>query len=131
MPDSGGVVIVPAFTGLGAPYWDMYARGTILGLTRGSTRAHVARAALEGIAQRCADVTEAMAAFCGSAPALLAAENAQVTDTRYDDGVTVQFTLEAERQGTLQAALTERSAGQLTLTARGEVFAPFPVSAEE
>ena len=45
--------------------------------------------------------------------------------------MTVQFTLEAERQGALQAALTERSAGQLTLTARGEVFAPFPVSAEE
>lgn len=67
----------------------------------------------------------------GFLPALLAAENAQVTDTRYDDGVTVQFTLEAERQGALQAALTERSAGQLTLTARGEVFAPFPVSAEE
>ena len=67
----------------------------------------------------------------GFLPALLAAENAQVTDIRYDDGVTVQFTLEAERQGALQAALTERSAGQLTLTARGEVFAPFPVSAEE
>lgn len=66
----------------------------------------------------------------GFLPALLAAENAQITDTRYDDGVTVQFTLEAERQGALQAALTERSAGQLTLTAQGEVFAPFPVSPE-
>lgn len=66
----------------------------------------------------------------GFLPALLAAENAQITDTLYDDGVTVRFTLEAERRGTLQAALTERSAGRLTLTELEEVFAPFPVGPE-
>ena len=66
--DSGGVVFVPAFTGLGAPYWDQDVRGTISGLTRGTTRAHLARAALEGIGQQVADVVEAMAADAGSAP---------------------------------------------------------------
>ncbi|WP_038041734.1 glycerol kinase GlpK [Thermus tengchongensis] len=58
--DTGGVYLVPAFTGLGAPYWDPYARGAILGLTRGTTRAHLARAALEGIAFQVADVVRAM-----------------------------------------------------------------------
>ena len=60
VPDSGGVVVVPAFTGLGAPYWDMYARGAILGLTRGSNRAHIARAVLEGIAYQVTDLMLAM-----------------------------------------------------------------------
>ena len=60
VPDAGGVVVVPAFTGLGAPYWDMYARGTILGLTRGSTRAHIARATLESIAFQVTDLVRAM-----------------------------------------------------------------------
>jgi len=60
VPDTGGVVFVPAFTGLGAPYWDAYARGTILGMTRGTTRAHIARAALDSIAYQTADVLEAM-----------------------------------------------------------------------
>jgi glycerol kinase len=59
-PDNGGVYVVPAFAGLGAPHWDQYARGTIVGLTRGSTRAHIARAALEGIAYQVADVLRAM-----------------------------------------------------------------------
>ena len=54
MPDSGDVVFVPALTGLGAPHWDPYARGAILGITRGTTRAHIARATLEAIAFRCA-----------------------------------------------------------------------------
>jgi len=58
--DSGGVVIVPAFTGLGAPHWDAEARGAIFGLTRGTSRAHIARAALESIAFQSADVLEAM-----------------------------------------------------------------------
>ncbi|MBX2822414.1 MAG: glycerol kinase GlpK [Rhodothermaceae bacterium] len=58
--DNGGVYIVPAFTGLGAPHWDQYARGTITGITRGSTKAHFARAALEGIAYQVADVLDAM-----------------------------------------------------------------------
>lgn len=60
VPDAGGVVMVPAFTGLGAPHWDADARGTILGLTRGSTKAHLARATLEAIAFQVADLHEAM-----------------------------------------------------------------------
>ena len=60
VPDSGGVFVVPAFTGLGAPYWDMYARGAILGLTRGTTKAHIARAVLESIAYQVADLIGAM-----------------------------------------------------------------------
>lgn len=58
--DTGGVYLVPAFTGLGAPYWDMYARGTITGLTRGSNRNHIIRAALESIAYQTRDVLDAM-----------------------------------------------------------------------
>jgi glycerol kinase len=58
--DSGGVVLVPAFTGLGAPYWDSEARGTLLGMTRGTTAAHIARATLDGIAFQVADLVEAM-----------------------------------------------------------------------
>jgi glycerol kinase len=60
VPDSGGVVLVPAFAGLGAPHWDPYARGSISGITRGTTGAHFARAALEAIAFQVADVLEAM-----------------------------------------------------------------------
>jgi glycerol kinase len=60
VPDTGGVMFVPAFTGLGAPYWDAYARGTILGMTRGTNKAHIARAALDSIAYQTADVLEAM-----------------------------------------------------------------------
>src|SRR2546427_279066 len=62
VPDNGGVYVVPAFVGLGAPYWDAYARGTIVGLTRGTTRAHLVRATLEAIAWQSRDVLEAMAA---------------------------------------------------------------------
>jgi glycerol kinase len=61
VPDSGGVVMVPAFTGLGAPHWQAGTRGALLGLTRGTTGAHIARAALEGIAHQVADVLGAMA----------------------------------------------------------------------
>ena len=60
VPDCGGVYLVPAFAGLGAPHWDQYARGTITGLTRGTTAGHIARAALEGIAFQVADVLEVM-----------------------------------------------------------------------
>jgi glycerol kinase len=60
VPDTGGVYFVPAFSGLGAPHWDQYARGTIIGLTRGSNRAHIARAALEGISFQIADILDAM-----------------------------------------------------------------------
>jgi len=67
VPDAGGVVLVPAFAGLGAPHWDPYARGAILGITRGTTAAHLARAALEGIALQVADLLDAMAADTGRA----------------------------------------------------------------
>jgi glycerol kinase len=60
VPDNGGVYLVPAFAGLGAPHWDQFARGAIVGLTRGSTKAHIARAALEGIAHQVDDVLRAM-----------------------------------------------------------------------
>lgn len=60
VPDSGGVLLVPAFTGLGAPYWDMYARGTMVGITRGTTAAHIARAVLDSIAYQVTDLIKAM-----------------------------------------------------------------------
>ena len=66
VPDSGGVFFVPALTGLAAPYWDQYARGTIVGLTRGTTAAHIARAALEGIAFQVYDIVQAMARDLGA-----------------------------------------------------------------
>ncbi len=65
VPDSGGVILVPAFTGLGAPHWDAYARGIIIGLTRDTSAAHIARAALEGVAFQCADLIDAMYADTG------------------------------------------------------------------
>ena len=71
VPDTGGVYIVPAFTGLGAPYWKPDARGAIYGLTRGTSRPHLARAALEAIAYQIADLSSAMAADAGKPLALL------------------------------------------------------------
>jgi glycerol kinase len=65
VPDNGGVYLVPAFAGLGAPHWDPYARGTIVGITRGTTAGHLARAALESIAYQVADLLDAMAADAG------------------------------------------------------------------
>ena len=76
--DSGGVVVVPAFAGLGAPHWDPYARGTVLGLTRGTGRAHLARATLDGVAHQSADLLEAMAADAG----------APLAELRVDGGMT-------------------------------------------
>ncbi len=83
VPDAGGVVFVPAFTGLGAPYWQPEARGAIVGLTRGTTVAHIARAALESIAFQSAALLQAMsrdAAAAGSAP---------VSELRVDGGASV------------------------------------------
>jgi glycerol kinase len=65
VPDSGGVYFVPAFVGLGAPHWDSYARGSIFGITRGTTAAHLARAAVESIAYQVADLLDAMRKDCG------------------------------------------------------------------
>ena len=74
--DNGGVYVVPAFTGFGAPHWDMYARGAIFGLTRGSNRSHIIRAALESIAYQTKDVLDAMIQDIG----------APITSLRADGG---------------------------------------------
>lgn len=79
VPDSGGVVIVPAFTGLGSPWWDPHARGTICGLTRGSTAAHLARATIESIAYQTRDVVDAMTQASG----------VPIRDLRVDGGAAV------------------------------------------
>jgi glycerol kinase len=79
VPDAGGVYLVPAFTGLGSPHWDAYARGTIVGLSRGTTRAHLARAALEAIAFQSADVLAAMQRDAGR----------PLTELRVDGGASV------------------------------------------
>jgi glycerol kinase len=79
VPDAGGVVLVPAFTGLGAPHWDAYARGALVGITRGTTAGHLARAALEGIALQVADLLAAMEADSG----------VPVAELRVDGGATV------------------------------------------
>ncbi|WP_312159785.1 glycerol kinase GlpK [Oscillibacter sp.] len=79
VPDSGGVLVVPAFTGLGAPYWDMYARGTILGVTRGTGKAHLCRAVLDSIAFQVCDLITAMAADAGR----------PITSLRVDGGASV------------------------------------------
>ena len=105
VPDSGGVAFVPAFTGLGAPHWDPYARGTLVGLTRGTTRAHLARAALESIALQSADVLEAMQADSGSA----------LTELRVDGGASsndLLMQLQADLLGVpvLRPAVTETTA---------------------
>ena len=82
-PDNGGVYLVPAFTGLGAPHWDASARGAITGLTRGTTAAHLARAALESIAYQSADLLRAMEADCGR----------KLRELRVDGGATVNNAL--------------------------------------
>ncbi|MGH9405802.1 MAG: glycerol kinase GlpK, partial [Terriglobia bacterium] len=71
VPDSAGVYFVPAFVGLGAPYWDAYARGTLVGITRGANRNHLARATIEAMAYQTRDVLECMAGDCGMKPRLL------------------------------------------------------------
>jgi glycerol kinase len=78
VPDTGGVVFVPALTGLGSPYWDPYARGTITGLTRGTTKAHLVRAAIEAMAHQSQDVIEAMARAMGHGPSELRVDGGAV-----------------------------------------------------
>lgn len=80
IPDTGGVVLVPAFAGLGAPHWDMYARGTIVGLTRGTGRAQIIRAAEEAIAYQNCDVVAAMQADSGQPIAQLHVDGGAATD---------------------------------------------------
>ena len=83
VPDTDGVYIVPAFAGLGAPHWNPYARGTIFGLTRGTSRSHLARAALESIAYQTHDVLSAMSADSGI----------HIKELRVDGGATVNTLL--------------------------------------
>jgi len=83
VPDAGGVYLVPAFAGLGAPHWNQHARGDIFGLTRGSTNAHIARAALDSIAYQTYDVLKAMEADAGIS----------ITELRVDGGATVNNAL--------------------------------------
>ena len=84
--DTGGVYLVPAFTGLGAPWWDMYSRGTMVGITRGTGRPHVVRAALEAIAYQSADLMDAMVQDCGFVP-----ERLQVDGGASVNGFLMQF----------------------------------------
>jgi glycerol kinase len=105
VPDSGGVYLVPAFTGLGAPHWDAYARGTIIGLTRDSSAAHIARAALEGIAFQVADLVEAMQADTGR----------RLRELRVDGGASrseplMQFQADLLRIPVVRPAVTETTA---------------------
>jgi glycerol kinase len=106
-PDSGGVFIVPAFTGLGAPYWDAEARGAILGLTRGSSRAHLARAALEAMAFQNSELIECLRADSGLA----------VTECLADGGAAENGLL-LQLQADLSGARVRRPA-DLGATARG------------
>jgi glycerol kinase len=80
VPDNGGVYLVPAFAGLGAPHWDAYARGAMFGLTRGVTGAHLARAALEAIALQSRDVLIAMQKDAGITPGLPRRRSAAASD---------------------------------------------------
>ena len=109
VPDSGGVMMVPAFTGLGAPYWDANARGTITGLTRGSTIAHIARAALESIAFQSAALLLAMSRDA------VAAGSAHVSELRVDGGacsndMLMQFQADLLGIPVLRPAVTETTA---------------------
>ena len=109
VPDSGGVMVVPAFTGLGAPYWKPDARGSITGLTRGSTLAHIARAALESIAFQSAALLQAMQRDAASAGA------AAVSELRVDGGACVndllmQFQADLLGIAVVRPAVTETTA---------------------
>ena len=109
VPDSGGVMLVPAFTGLGAPYWNPEARGTMTGLTRGSTLAHIARAALESIAFQSAALLQAMARDAQQAGV------AAVTELRVDGGACVndllmQFQADLLGISVLRPRVTETTA---------------------
>ncbi len=81
VPTNAGVYIVPAFVGLGAPHWQMEARGTIVGLTRGANRNHIVRAALESIAYQTCDVLKAMAADTGILPTSLMVDGGAVSNS--------------------------------------------------
>jgi len=110
VPDTGGVVLVPAFTGLGSPWWDPYARGTVLGLTRGAGRAHLARAVVEAMAWQTRDVVDAMTAASGR----------EITELRADGGASVMDLL-CQLQADVLDVTVRRPAVQET-TALGAAY---------
>ncbi len=105
VPDSGGVYLVPAFTGLGAPYWDMYARGAILGVTRGTSREHIIRAALESIAFQTCDVLHAMEEDTG-----ITLENLRVDGGASANRFLMQFQSDMIRRPVLRPRIAETTA---------------------
>jgi glycerol kinase len=110
VPDTGGVYVVPAFAGLGSPWWDPYARGAIIGITRGTTRAHLTRAVVEAMVYQTRDVIDAMVAASGT----------RITDLRVDGGASVMdfmLQLQADQLG----ATVRRPVDQET-TALGAAF---------
>ncbi|HHV63320.1 MAG TPA: glycerol kinase GlpK [Firmicutes bacterium] len=110
VPDTSGVYVVPAFVGLGAPYWDMYARGAIVGITRGTSRDHIVRAALESIAYQTCDVVSAMADEAG----------VRLSSLRVDGGA-IQNDFLAQFQADILGARVERPAVTET-TALGAAY---------
>ena len=110
VPDSGGVVLVPAFVGLGSPWWDPYARGTMAGITRGTTRAHLARAVVEAMAHQTRDVVEAMTRAAGR----------EVRDLRVDGGAaTMDLLLQIQAD---QLGVTVRRPVDQETTALGAAY---------
>lgn len=103
--DNGGIYLVPAFAGLGAPHWDQYARGTIVGITRGTTAGHFARAALEGIAYQVADVLEAMEKDAG-----LPIKELRVDGGAAANNLLMQFQSDILKAPTVRPAVTETTA---------------------
>jgi glycerol kinase len=110
VPDAGGVYLVPAFTGLGSPWWDPYARGTIIGITRGTSKAHLARAAVEAMAFQTADVVEAITRASGT----------PLSEMRVDGGASVMDVL-CQFQADVLGVPVRRAAIQET-TALGAAY---------
>ncbi|MFP5579260.1 MAG: glycerol kinase GlpK [Acidimicrobiia bacterium] len=104
VPDTGGVVVVPAFTGLGSPWWDPYARGAIVGITRGTTRAHLARATVESMAFQTRDVVDAMSAASGH----------EVVAMRVDGGASVMPLLLQVQADQLQVPVSRPTVQETT-----------------
>ena len=110
VPDSDGVYVVPAFTGLGSPWWDPYARGTIVGISRGTTKAHIARAVVESITFQVRDVVDAMVAASGT----------PLFDLRVDGGAAVMDSM-LQMQADQLGVTVRRPVDQET-TALGAAF---------
>ena len=120
VPDNGGVYFVPAFVGLGAPHWDSYARGSIFGLTRGSTAGHIARAAVESIAYQVADLLDAMQRDSGTS----------VHELRVDGGAAandslMQFQADILGVPVVRPAVTETTALGAAMLAARAVVGPY------